>query len=151
MQPSKHQEWKDGNEAVGTRRDSDKEEVRCEVLIRQKEPRLSEKRCEDWCEEATDGLGSCEWRGQAVGIAPAEGLKLRRMAAAGKKESVSSSLFMDVNNLEVEEDSATMATLLWGGSCVDGNMEQGAAEGVKEADLRSTDMETRERARSSDV
>ena len=30
-------------------------------------------------------------------------------------------------------------------------MEQGAAEGVKEADLRSTDMETRERARSSDV
>ena len=128
MQPSKHQEWKDGNEAVGTRRYSDKEEVRCEVLIRQKEPRLSEKRCEDWCEEVADGFGPCEWRGQDVGIAPAEGLKLRRMAAAaGKKESVSSSLFMEVNNLEVEEDSATVATLLWGGSCVDGKHGTGSS------------------------
>ena len=35
------------------------------------------------------------WRGQAVGIAPTERLELRRqMAAAGKEESVSLSLFM---------------------------------------------------------
>ena len=34
-------------------------------------------------------------------------------AAAGKKESVSLSLFMEVNNLEFEEDLSTMATLLW--------------------------------------
>ena len=41
------------------------------------------------------------WRGQAVGMAPTERLKLRRQmaAAAGKKESVSLSLFMEVNNL----------------------------------------------------
>ena len=53
------------------------------------------------------------WRGQAVGMAPAERLKLKRQmaAAAGKKEPVSLSLFMDVNNLEVEEELSTMATL----------------------------------------
>ena len=45
------------------------------------------------------------WGGHAVGIAPAQRLKLwRRMAAAvGKKESVSLSLFFEVNSLEVEE------------------------------------------------
>ena len=43
-------------------------------------------------------------RGHAVGIAPPERLRLRRqMAAAGKKESVSLSVFMEVNNLEVDE------------------------------------------------
>ena len=41
-------------------------------------------------------------RGQAVGIAPSERLKLRRqMATAGKNESVSLS---EVNNFEVDED-----------------------------------------------
>ena len=35
------------------------------------------------------------------------------MAAAGKKESVSLSLFMEVNNLEVQEELSTMATLAW--------------------------------------
>ena len=34
-------------------------------------------------------------------------------AAAGKKESVSLSLFMDVTDLEVEEALSTMATLAW--------------------------------------
>ena len=56
------------------------------------------------------------WRVQAVGIAPTERLKLRRQmasAVAGKEESVSLSLFMDVNNLEVEEELSTMATLAW--------------------------------------
>ena len=54
------------------------------------------------------------WVGQAVGIAPTQRLKLwRRMAAAvGKKESVSLSLFLEMNSLEVEELS-TMATLAW--------------------------------------
>ena len=52
-------------------------------------------------------------RGQAVGIAPTERLKLRRKmaAAACKKKSVSLSLFMEVNSLEVEEELSTMATL----------------------------------------
>ena len=55
------------------------------------------------------------WRGQAVGIAPTERLKLRKQiaAAAGKEESVSLSLFMEVNSLEVEEELLTMATLAW--------------------------------------
>ena len=34
-------------------------------------------------------------------------------AAAGKNESVSLTLFMDVNDLEVEEDFSTMPTLFW--------------------------------------
>ena len=50
------------------------------------------------------------WRGQAVGIAPTQRLKLRMpmaAAAAGKKESVSLSLFLEVNDLEVEEEVST--------------------------------------------
>ena len=52
------------------------------------------------------------------GIAPTETLKSRTQmaAAAGKKESVLS-LFMKVNNLEVEEDLSTMATLFWWKVC----------------------------------
>ena len=56
------------------------------------------------------------WGGQAVGISPTEKkLKLRRQVAvaAGKKESVSLSLFLEVNNLEVEEELSTMTTLFW--------------------------------------
>ena len=34
-------------------------------------------------------------------------------AAAGKKESVSLQLFMEVSNLEVGEELSTMATLVW--------------------------------------
>ena len=42
-------------------------------------------------------------------MSPTERLKLRRhMAAAGKKESASLLLFMEVNNLEVEEELSTM-------------------------------------------
>ena len=50
-----------------------------------------------------------------MGIAPTERLKLRRQmaAAAGKKESVSLSLFMQVNDLEVEAELSTMATQAW--------------------------------------
>ena len=44
-------------------------------------------------------------RGQAVGIAPTESFKLRRQvaAAAGKEESVSLSLFLDVNDFELRQ------------------------------------------------
>ena len=48
-------------------------------------------------------------------MCPTERLKLRRQraaAATSKKESVSPSLSMDVNNLDAEEDLSTVATLL---------------------------------------
>ena len=57
-------------------------------------------------------------RESGVGVAPTERLKLTRQmtaAAAGKKESASPSLFMEVKNLEVEEELSTMATLAWAG------------------------------------
>ena len=57
---------------------------------------FAEKLQEDWCEKVAKD-GPCErWGGEAVGVAPRERLKLRRQlaAAAGKKESVSLSLFM---------------------------------------------------------
>ena len=84
------------------------------------------------------------WEGQAVGIAPTDRLKLRRemAAAAGKKESVPLSLFMEVNNLEIEKELSTMATLAWTEGVRLGRMEKRAAEGLEEADLRSTDLET---------
>ena len=50
--------------------------------------------------------------GEAVGIVPTELLKLRRHGeAAGEKESVSLSFFMEVNDLEVEEYLFTVAML----------------------------------------
>ena len=53
--------------------------------------------------------------GQAVGMALTDRLKLRRQmaAAAGKKESVSLSLLMEVNILDVEEELSTTAPLAW--------------------------------------
>ena len=49
------------------------------------------------------------------GVAPTERFKLRRQmaAAAGKKESVSLSLFLEVDDLEVEEELSTVATQPW--------------------------------------
>ena len=84
------------------------------------------------------------WEGQAVGIAPTERMKVRRQmaAAAGKKESVSLSLFTEVINLEVEEELSTMATHAWAEGVRLGKMEKRAPEGLEEADLRSTDLET---------
>ena len=63
----------------------------------------------------TGSVPARAWRGQAAGIGPTERLKLRRQiaaAAAGKKESVTLSLYMEVNNLEVEEELSTMSRLL---------------------------------------
>ena len=51
-----------------------------------------------------------------MGIAPTEILKSRRKMAAEadkNKQSVSLSLSMDVNDLVVEEELSTMATLCW--------------------------------------
>ena len=77
------------------------------------------------------------WRGQALGIAPAEWLKLRRQiaaaAAAGKKQSVPFSLFMEKNKLEVEEELSTVATLARAEGVRVGKMERSTAEGI--ADL----------------
>ena len=57
-----------------------------------------------------------------MGIAPTERFLLRRQVAAAvaaRKESVSSSLFMEINMLEVEEDLSTVATALWGRWCAE--------------------------------
>ena len=101
--------------------------------------------------------------GQAVGIAHTERLKLRRKmaAAACKKKSVSLSLFMEVNSLEVEEGLSTMATLFCAkGVCgwEDGRERERerdrerAEDGVEEAGFRSAEMETSEMAwRSCDA
>ena len=50
------------------------------------------------------------WGAHAVGMSPAERLKLRRQmaAAAGKKSTASLSLFMEAYGLEVEEELSTM-------------------------------------------
>ena len=73
------------------------------------------------------------WRGQAVGIAPTERLNLREQmaAAAGKKESASLSLFMDVNILEVEQELSTMGTLAWAENVWLGEVEKRTAEEVQ--------------------
>ena len=56
-------------------------------------------------------------------------------ASADKEASVSSSLFMLVDGLEVEEELTTMATFGAKVCGVDGQMEKGAAAGVEAADL----------------
>ena len=73
-------------------------------------------------------------------------------AAAGQELSVSLSLFMELNSLEVEEGLSTMPTLFWAEGVWMGKMEERAPESVEEADLRGADMETGERiCRSSHV
>ena len=55
------------------------------------------------------------WRVHAVGMAPAEKVKLRRQiaAAAGRKSTTSLPLFMEAFALEVEEELSTLATQYW--------------------------------------
>ena len=73
----------------------------------------------DWREDvAEDGPFSlCESvvRGSRLVLFTTERMKLRRqmVAEAEKKEAVSLSLFMKVNNLEVEAELSTMTTLCW--------------------------------------
>ena len=102
-------------EAVGSKRESERVEVRCEVFRCQEESRLSEELFEVGVSKLIRmGLVFVRVLGkQAVGISPAERLKLRRQmaAAAGKKVSVSRADLMEVNDLEVKEDLSTLATL----------------------------------------
>ena len=64
-------------------------------------------------------------------MAPAERLELRRhlAAAAGMKEPVLLSLFMEVDTLENEEELSTMATFVW----TEGNWMGRWARGQTEA------------------
>ena len=63
-----------------------------------------------------DGLGSCESVGKtSSGRCTTVKFKLRRQIAAapGKKESTSLSLFLEVNDCEVEEELSTKAMPAW--------------------------------------
>ena len=92
--------------------------MRCDAFYFLKESCPSEELFEDWCEEGVeDGFGPC---GEAGEDQP----YLRRQMAAGKKESVSLSLLMEVNNSEVEEALSTMTTLFLSGMRVDGQMQK---------------------------
>ena len=56
------------------------------------------------------------WGVHALGMAPAEWLKLRRQmaaAAAGKKSTTSLSLFMEAYGLEAKEELSILATQYW--------------------------------------
>ena len=70
-------------------------------------------------------------------------------AVAGEQESDSLSLFVEVHDMEVQKELSTMATLSWAEGRVDGQVEEGAAEGVEEADLCCTEMEKGEKTRRS--
>ena len=74
-----------------------------------------------------------------MGIALAEGLKWKRhiAAAAGKKESVPLSLFME-KNVEVEEDFFTMAAVFWAEVVWTGREQQKAWRSSMETDERAS-------------
>ena len=93
--------------------------MRCEAFICQKESRLPEELCEGWCEGVVeDGFGLCERVGRT-----SRGYHAHRKAeveeaddssnSSGKETLGVASLLMEVNNLEVEEDLSTVATLFW--------------------------------------
>ena len=71
--------------------------MRCEVLVRQKEPRFSAVH-EDWCEEVVESAWSMRERGEDKEsvLHPQKRLNLRRQmaTASGKKESVSNFLVL---------------------------------------------------------
>ena len=87
------------------------------------------------------------WRAQAVGIAPTERLKLRRQmgAAAGKKESASLSLFLEVYGLEVEEELSTMATHSWAEGVWIGKWPSEQKEAWRKQIFDGSEVETSER------
>ena len=61
------------------------------------------------------GLVLASGKGKPLATRTLKRLELRKQmaAAAGKKVSVSLSLFMEIKNLEVEEELSTMPTLSW--------------------------------------
>ena len=73
-------------------------------------------------------------------------------AAAGKKSTISLSLFMEACGLEVEEELSSMATQYWAGGVWTGKMELRAKRSLDEADSRGSNVEASEEVRrSSDV
>ena len=56
-------------------------------------------------------------------------------AAAGKNESVSLSFLLEVNDLEVEKELSTVATLAWGRRNLDGIVVKRAERNLEETDL----------------
>ena len=65
------------------------------------------------CEVLRMGVGpGGVWRSEALGKAPSQREDLRRhvASAAGKKSSLSLSLFLDVDNLEIEHELSCAAT-----------------------------------------
>ena len=88
------------------------------------------------------------WEGQAEGIAPTE-RRSRWAAVAGKNESVSLSLSVNVKKSPTRGKLSTVATLAWAERVWLGNGEERAAEGFEKADLRIADMETSERISGS--
>ena len=87
----------------------------------------------------------------AVGMAPTEMLKLRRQmaAAAGKKSTISLSLFMETCGLEVEEELSTLATRCWAEGVWTEKMVSRTMRSVDEAGSRGSNVETGERTRRS--
>ena len=65
------------------------------------------------------------WRSKASGMAPTQRETLRRQlaTAAGKKDSVSFSLFLELNNLGIEHELACAAACMWAQKSLDGSME----------------------------
>ena len=141
------------NQAVGSEGEGEKKEVRCERLAYQEKSGFPEKLHKGWCEEVVeDGSGPCESVGEASRwhrvyrkAETSGGRCQQQQARRNRCRSLSLSLFLEVNNLEVEEQLSTTATLAWVGGVWLGRWEKGAAEGLEEADLRGSDMVTSER------
>ena len=98
---------------LGAKEKARRKKVRGEILAHQETWNLPERQKTIGVRKLPSLLPAGAWTGQAVGVAPTERLKLRRLmsAAADKKDSVSLSPISEVNNLEVEEELSTMATL----------------------------------------
>ena len=92
---------------------------------------LSEKDVEDWpnsCESAEETSGECCAHGKAK-IEEAVG------GSSRKKNSVSLSLFLEVNDLEVEEEVSTLATQAWREGVWIGKWPAEKKEAWRKADL----------------
>ena len=89
--------------------------VRCEILAHQEKSNLPENFNEDWCEKAVgNGFGSRESVARTSRWHRAHRkAEVEEANGSSRKEGVSLSLFMDVNNVEVEEELSTMPTLSW--------------------------------------
>ena len=98
-------DFEDEIKASMKEREDEKEEVRCKILHCQEEAR-AEELYEDWRNEITEGgFGPSESEVKtSLGTSSTERLKLRRQMTteASKRESVQSSLFLQVDTLLIE-------------------------------------------------